>query len=414
MPSRVSFVTIKHRRPRLMYAVTHPVSARLLLAGQLAQMKSWGFDVSVVASPGADLEVVREREGVDIVPVPMMREIAPLRDARALAEMTLAMRRLRPDIVNASTPKAGLLASMAAAALRVPIRIYLLRGLRLETETGARRTALRATEQISARCAHEVIAVSPSLRDAFVAERLASPGKVRVLGPGSSNGIDTTRFARTPEIQAEASNVRRRLGIGDDAFVLGFIGRLAKDKGIGDLLDAFDAVRQTTPSARLMLVSADLADETSDPAAVARIPRTPGVVLVPRVDDVRPYLAAMEVLAFPSLREGFPNVVIEASALEVPVVGYDVTGVRDAVVDGESGVLVQPGDTAALSVALARYLDDRELCRAHGRAGRTRALEFERSAVWRRWALLYAERLGRTDLRLSEALTVPRGESAPR
>ena len=127
------------RRPRLVYLVTHAVSARLLLAGQLGYLRAAGFDVTVIASPGPDLDVVAAREGVDVVPVPMARAMRPADDARALVAVTAALRRLRPDIVNASTPKAGLLGMLAARALAVPVRIYLLRGLRLETERGWRR-----------------------------------------------------------------------------------------------------------------------------------------------------------------------------------------------------------------------------------------------------------------------------------
>ena len=378
------------RRPRLVYLVTHAVSARLLLAGQLAFMREAGFDVSVIASPGPDLDIVAAHEGVEVVPITMARAMRPADDARALIAVTAALRRLRPDIVNASTPKAGLLGMMAARALDVPARIYLLRGLRLETEAGWRRRVLGATERIAAACADDVIAVSASLRAGFVAAGLGTAGKVRVLGPGSSNGVDVDRFAPTPAIVAAAAEVRYRLGIEAGAPVIGFIGRLARDKGIVELLDAFDRVRSRRADARLILVSADLADEDTPREVAARVPRTPGVIAVPRVDDVRPYLAAMDVLGFPSHREGFPNVVLEAAALATPAVGHPVTGVRDAIVDGRTGRLVPAHDAAALADALVGYLDEPTRRFAHGAAARARAVaDFARPTVWRRWLDVY-------------------------
>lgn len=383
------------RRPRLVYLVTHSISARLLLAGQLAYMRAAGFDVTVIASPGPDLDVVARREGVDVIPLAMERAMRPAADARALAHVTATLRRLRPDVVNASTPKAGLLGMMAARALAVPVRIYLLRGLRLETETGWRRAVLGGTERLAAACARDVIAVSASLRDGFVGAGLAAAAKVRVLGAGSSNGVDVERFAVTAEVRAAAVDVRRRLGLAERAPVIGFLGRLARDKGIVELLDAFDLVRARRPDARLVLVSADLADEDTPAEVARRVPRTPGVIVVPRVDDVRPYLAAMDVLGFPSHREGFPNVVLEAAALAVPAVGYPVTGVRDAIVDGVTGRLVAAHDADALALALAGYLDDPARRAAHGGAARSRAVaEFARPTVWRRWADAYRAALG--------------------
>ena len=163
--------------PRLLYVVTHAMTARHLLRGQLAWMQARGFEVAIAASPGADLDVVAEREGVQVFPVPIPREIDPLADLRAVAALRRVMADWRPDIVNAGTPKAGLLGMMAARAARVPVRIYTLRGLRLETTEGLTRTILRTTERVASACAHEVVAVSRSLADRYVALGLAPKRK---------------------------------------------------------------------------------------------------------------------------------------------------------------------------------------------------------------------------------------------
>jgi glycosyltransferase involved in cell wall biosynthesis len=278
------------RRPRLVYMVTHPASARVLLSGQLRFMQAWGFDVTLIASPGPDLEVSRAREEVAVREVAMARDVALLLDATALSRLVSVLRSLRPDIVIAGTPKAGLLGMVAARMLRVPVRIYFLLGLRLETSTGLELRVLGTTERIAAWCAHDVICVSHSLREAFVAGGYAPAHKVRVRGE-STNGIDTDRFAPTAEVLTAAARVRGELGIPAAAPVIGFIGRLNRDKGIVDLLDAFDQVRTRHTDGRLLLVSADLADEDTARDVAERIPRTPGVIRVPFVEDVPPVLA---------------------------------------------------------------------------------------------------------------------------
>jgi glycosyltransferase involved in cell wall biosynthesis len=377
------------RRPRLVYLVTHPVSANILLRGQLSWMRAAGFDVTVISAPGPELTLVGERERVATEAVALEREIAPAADARAIVQITALLRRLEPDIVNASTPKAGLLGMVAAAACAAPVRIYLLRGLRLETATGALRRVLGITERIAAACAHEIIAISGSLRDAFVDGGWAPANKVRVLGSGSSNGIDIDWFSPTREVREAAAAIRKELGaVGIP--LIGYVGRLARDKGIAELLDAFEKVRRRNSTARLVLVGATLADEDVPPEVTARVPSMPGVVILPRTTDVRPYLVALDVLAYPSHREGISNTLLEAAALGVPAVGYRVTGVVDAVADGSTGTLVTPRDVEQLSGALERYLNDPPLRRAHGDAARARIVErFAQPLVWRMWAELY-------------------------
>ncbi|MGC4079563.1 MAG: glycosyltransferase family 4 protein [Rubrivivax sp.] len=373
-----------------MYVVTHAVTARSFLRGQLAFMGRQGFDVSVVAGGDhGELAAAAMREGVRSLSVPMEREMSPRADLVSLSAMTRALWALEPDIVNASTPKGGLLGMMAARALRIRSRVYLLRGLRLETERGARRAILATTERIASMCATEVVCVSRSLSEVAVSGGFVSERKARVLGDGASNGVDAERFSLRDDVVARAKALRDELGIPHDAPVVGFIGRLVADKGIDELARAMEIVREHVPKARLLLVGADFAGDDVDPAA-QRLKTHSGSVVVGSVEDPAPYYALMDILAFPSKREGFPNVPIEAAACERPVVGFRATGVVDAVASGVTGELVATNDVDALAGALVRYLRDPALRRAHGRAGRARVLaSFTNERVWTAWAEHY-------------------------
>lgn len=382
------------KRPRLVYVTTHPVTADLLLRGQLAFMRERGFDVTAISSPGAELDRVRERERVRCVGVPMPREIGPRADVIALARLTSSMRKIAPDIVNAGTPKAGLLGMVAARFLRVPIRIYLLRGLRLETATGAVRSILASTERIASACAHDVACVSPSLLRISVDGGYIPSKKAIVIGGGSSNGVDTDHFRRSSDLRAHGGELLAKLGVRPDDRVIGFVGRPANDKGIAELLESFSRVQQEVSNAKLVLLGGGLAGDVPDDRIARRIARTDGVLVTGRIDDLRPYYARMDVLAFPSLREGMPNAVLEAASAEVPVVAFRSTGVVDAVVNGETGALVERGDIEALADGLARYLRSDDLSRGHGKAARARVIQrFERRAVWASWLEAYCSRL---------------------
>jgi glycosyltransferase involved in cell wall biosynthesis len=355
--------------PTILVGVTHPQTC-LVLGARLRTLREAGFHVLLVSGPGELLDRTAEREGVERIAVPMRRGIAPFTDLVALLRLWRLIGRRRPNLVEFSTPKAGLLGTVAARLRGVPRRVYMLRGLKLETSTGLKRRILLAAERLTCRCAHVVLCNSASLRSQALELGVAPARKLSLLGEGSSNGVDTGRFS------PGASDVREQLGIPGDVPVLGFVGRLTRDKGLPELVQAFDLILRVEPSARLLLVGwFDAAEDALDKDLRTRIQSHPRIYCAGFVGDTAPYYRAMDVLVLPSWREGFPNVVLEAAATGIPVVTTECTGSRDSVVPEVTGLLIPPGYPDAICEAALKLIRNPELRRRMGQAARAWVLQ---------------------------------------
>jgi lipopolysaccharide/colanic/teichoic acid biosynthesis glycosyltransferase len=377
--------------PRIVYVVTSSPSVGFL-RGQLAYLRALGFDVTVICSPGEALSSIADSDGVQIVALAIAREISPIRDLISLSQLARRLKRLRPAITNVSTPKAGLLGGLAAVWARVPCRVYTLRGLRLETATGVQRHILWLAERVACLCADRVVCVSDDLRRKAVALGLVAMKKTAVLGAGSSRGVDGKRFYPVEAGDPRVSELREKLRIAQNAPVVGFVGRLTRDKGIAGLLAAFSGLRLRFPELRLLLVGEVEAHDLLPLSVRQNIGNDPHIICTGPVSDTALYYHAMDVVVLPTYREGFPNVVLEASASAKPVVVTRATGAVDSVKDGVTGLLIPVGDTRALTEAIARLLSEPALRARMGRAGREwMEQEFRPEEIWKAQAKLYRE-----------------------
>lgn len=368
---------------RLIHITTVPQSLGFL-HGQAGFLKTRGFEIHAISSPGAWLSRFAEREQVEVHAVDMPRRITPLRDLAGVYGMWKAFNRIRPHIVHAHTPKGGLLGMVSAWLARVPLRIYHMHGLPFMTATGWKRRLLLWSEQLSCALAHRVLCVSASVRQVAIDSGLCRPDKITVLARGSINGVDAShRFNDRLVPDAEREEARRRYDIPPQAPVVGFIGRIVRDKGITELACAWDRLRRLFPDLHLVLVGPHEAQDPI-PIQVDRVLREdPRVHFVGEEWNTPPLYAIMDLLILPTYREGFPTVVLEAAGMRVPVVATQVPGCVDAVHDGVTGLLVPPYDAGGLAGAVGRYLQDPDLRRRHGSAARDRVLrEFRPDHVW--------------------------------
>lgn len=379
----------------LLHVTTVPQTL-VFFRGQVGYLKRDGFDVMVASSPGEPLDRFAAEENVPAFPVPMSRRITPLHDLSSLIRLVRVILRARPAIVHSHTPKAALLGTLAArlTGRKAVLSVF---GLPQMTRTGITRRVLDAKTRIECALAHRVWCDSASLREVLVAKRLCAAGKVVVLGSGSVNGVDAIgRFNPSRFPSPERRAIRTALRMPPDGLVIGFVGRIVRDKGIAELADAWTSLRVRYPALHLLLVGDAEPTDPLDPAVVARLRADERVHFTGHQEDVAPLIAVMDVFVMPSYREGFGVSNVEAAALEVPVVATRIPGCVDSVTDGLTGTLVPAGDATSLESAVARYLDDPDLRRRHGASGRRRVLaEFVPERIWSELAGLYRHVLQR-------------------
>ncbi len=346
-----------NNRVKIIRTSTVPGSLDTFCRGLLSELQQeCGYEVVAVSSPGDRLDTLAAREGVRAVAVPMERHISPLKDLKSLWRLVRVFRRERPAMVHSMTPKAGLLSMMAAWICRVPVRLHTFTGLVFPTATGLTQKILVFTDRLTCACATHIVPEGEGVRNDLTSYRITAK-PLKVLGHGNVRGIDLERFDPSlPEVMDSAAKIRK-----EGVFTFIFIGRLVRDKGINELVSAFTELNREIPATRLILVGEQEPElDPLSPETLENISGCASIEAVGRLNDVRPWLAASDALAFPSYREGFPNVVIEAGAMGLPSIVTEINGSREIVSHGVNGVIIPPRDRDALLAAMRNMIGQRE------------------------------------------------------
>ncbi len=401
------------RRPKVLLISSVPTTLWAFYRRMPETARAWGMDLGIASSPGSELDDFADKLEVTTHPVTITRSVSPWADLKAIARLRQIIRKHRYDLVHAMTPKGGLVGMLAAAAARTPCRVYSMIGLPAETATGVLRKLLIGSERTACYFSDAVLANGPSLQDLIARLGICSEPKMRVLGDGSCCGINLERFRRTPERADAGRLLRERLGIPNEAQVIGYVGRLVYDKGIHVLVEAFEALDDRESPPHLLLLGnfephrGRLPEHTLD-----RIQNHPRIHLREFDWDPVPYYGAMDVITLPTYREGFGIVLLEAGCMELPAVATRATGSIDAVEDGQTGILVDVEDVDGTATALARLLDDPALRRKMGQAARQRVeLKFSDDRLLDEHFRLYAALLAKnTDCAFAPPPGEPQGD----
>lgn len=356
------------RRPRILIVVAVPMTVKAFLLHYISTLAEC-YDVTIACSDEAfELEKLLPAH-VHYRPVDIARKMSPLADLVSLIKLVVLIRQGGFSLVHSVTPKAGLLSQLAAWVNRVPVRVHTFTGQVWVTRKGLGRRILKAVDCLMASCATDLLADSESQRQFLIANRVVATEKIRVLGNGSIAGVDSERFRPDPDLRRE---VRRALGC-DDAQTLGlFLGRLSREKGVLDLVSAFNQVATHFPRSTLLLVGPDeegLAQELEALAGANGQVRLLGPTNAPER-----FMAAADFFCLPSYREGFGTVVIEAAACGLPAMVSEIYGLTDAVENEVSGVFHPPRDVGAIATLFSRYLGDPVWRSQLGTQARERAL----------------------------------------
>ena len=336
---------------------TIPISLNKLLKGQL-KFLSKEFEVIGLSSSGTDLDEVKDREGVKTIAVEMQRGMSPFKDIVSLVKLYLVFKKEKPQIVHSITPKAGLLCMLAAKFAGVPIRMHMFTGLLFPTMKGFSQKFFIKMDQLLCWAATNIYPEGNGVKQDLINYNITSK-PLKVLANGNVNGIDLDFFSPKQISEDQKYQLRNELNFDPQDFVFVFVGRLVGDKGINELVDAFKSFDNS--NVKLLLVGPlELKQDPIKEATIKEITNNKNIISVGSKSDVRPYLAISDVLVFPSYREGFPNVVLQAGAMELPCIVTNISGCNEIIEEGKNGIIIPPKNKLAIANAMNFVIDNKD------------------------------------------------------
>lgn len=370
---------------------TVPQTQYILMRHQLVFINNF-FELTVVASKGKMLDLLHKEFGLRTIQVNMARRISPLKDVVSILRMIRIFKKHRPVIIHSMTPKAGLVSMLAGFITRVPHRIHTFTGLVFPAKKGLFRQLIMITDRLICRCATTIIPEGEGVKQDLLRHKITNK-PLFVLGNGSAVGINPDHYDTTHFSFNQKKNMRFRLKIPENNLVILYVGRIVREKGIKELVEAFKQLYDSNKHIRLLMIGAF--ESQLDPICqecISDIQNHIGIQWLGEQNDVRPYYAISNILVLPSYREGFPNVVLEAGAMELPCVVTDINGSNEIVIHDETGLVVPPRDSLALQAALKTLAGDKTLRLEMGKRARERvAKKYNRDLVWTELLTLYSD-----------------------
>jgi len=374
---------------KIIRVTTVPISLGGLLKGQLKFMSAH-YEIIGISSKGkttngkTEIDLVASQENIEVIPVEMTRKITPIRDLIAVYKLYKIFKIEKPLIVHSHTPKAGTLSMLAAKLAGIPNRLHTIAGMPLLEAAGAKRVLLDTVEKMTYACATKIYPNSYGLKDIILENKYTSDQKLKVIAKGSSNGIDTSYFDPSLFSEEDGFKLKNELGISGSDIVFIFVGRLVKDKGIEELIEAFKLISSEDSNAKLLLVGSY--EKDLDPISLEvenEINKNTNIISVGWQQDVRPYFAISDILTFPSYREGFPNVVMQAGAMGVASIVSNINGCNEIIANEINGIIIPVKNSEALYDSMNRLMKERSFLRELSNNSRRRICEsYERKYVW--------------------------------
>lgn len=368
---------------RVLHVVTISFTLPYFIGNQFKYFKEKGVDYFVVASPSSHFLAYADEMSFKPFPIIISRTFSPIQDFKSILAVRKVILENKIDLVIGHTPKGGLIAMIAAYISGLRNSVYVRHGIMFETSKGLKRILLIAVEKLTGALAKKVVCVSPSILKISNKKNLSRHSKNFLLGRGTCNGINGSRFNRLNIPTSTINDLKLHYDIQPNELIVGFVGRIVNDKGINELYEAWQIVKKKLANVKLMLVGPFEERDGIPSDLKAKIIADKTIICTGLINDAAPFYALMNVFVLPSYREGFPTVVLEASAMELPILTTRVTGCQDAIVHQESGMFIsfEPNDIAQ---KIIDYLLNKTLANQHGKNGRKFVLEnFEEKIVWK-------------------------------